>query len=258
MPARLLTARPQPNQSIPASEVAPIMGMDGTIPLHRMREGTAVYLYNLLPTEYGVRTPPGYRTWAQGLAGGDVRSLMPFNSQVFGGAESRLFAATPAGIYNVTAQGTDTPTAVVTFTDTTQDAGFCTFLHHTDPAGAQVLLIADARNGIYEYNPVGAVWTKYTTQMTGVDPTKVAFMMNHKGRIWMIERDSSDAWYLPVGQRAGAATKFQFGSKMKHGGYLVGLYSWSVDGGDGIDDYLLAVSKAGDLLAYRGSDVAVQ
>lgn len=256
MPARLLTARPQPQLARPEVEVAPVMGMDGTVPLFNMPPGTAVYLYNLLPSEWGCRTRPGNRVWAQGLAGGDVRTIYPFNSQVFGGSESRLFVATPAGIYDCTTQGTDTPTAVQTFADTSLDAGFGTFLHHTDPSGNQVLLLADARNGMYEYNPTGAVWTKYTAEITGVDPTKVAFIMNHKGRVWMIERDSSDAWYLPVGQRTGAATKFQFGSKMKHGGYLVGLYSWSVDGGDGIDDYLIGVSKAGDLLAYRGSDVA--
>jgi len=256
MPARLLTARPQPQLAQSEAEVAPIIGMDGTRPLFNMPPGVAVYLYNLLPTEYGCRTPKGNRVWAQGLAGGDVRTIYPFNSQVFGGSESRLFVATPAGIYDCTTQGTDTPTAVQTFADTSLDAGFGTFLHHTDPSGNQVLLLADARNGMYEYSPVGPTWTKYTTEITGVDPTKVAFIMNHKGRIWMIERDSSDAWYLPVGQRTGAATKFQFGSKMKHGGYLVGLYSWSVDGGDGVDDYLLGVSKAGDLLAYRGSDPA--
>lgn len=256
MRAQFLTASPQPSLLKPEAEVAPLMGMDGTVPLYNMPPGTAVYLYNLLPTEYGCRTPAGNRVWAQGLAGGDVRSLLPFNSEVFGGAESRLFGVTPAGIYDCTTQGTDTPTAVVAFADNTQEAGFCTFLHHTDPAGNQVLLVADARNGMYQYNPVGAVWTKYTSEITGVDPAKVAFIMNHKGRLWLIERDSSDAWYLPTDARTGAATRFQFGSKMKHGGFLVGLYSWSVDGGDGLDDYLLGVSKAGDLLVYRGTDPA--
>jgi len=80
------------------------------------------------------------------------------------------------------------------------------------------------------------------------------FLCSHKSRIWCIERDSSDAWYLPVGAKQGAATRFQFGAKFTKGGYLVGLYNWTIDGGDGVDDYLIAVSSAGDVLAYRGTD----
>ena len=251
---RLLSARPQPNLLQYESEVAPVMGMDGTVPLHNMRPGVAVYLYNLLPSEYGCRTRSGYRIWAQNLAGGPVHSIIPFTSEVIGGADNRLFAVTRNGIYDITAQGADNPTAVVTFPDQSAEAGFCSFVHHTDPSGNQVLLVADSRNGMYEYNPSGSVWTKYTTEITGVDPGKVAFIMNHKERLWLIANEESDAYYLAIGARAGAATKFQFGSKMRHGGAMVGLYSWSIDGGDGVDDYLVAVSKGGDVLVFRGRD----
>ena len=251
---RLLSAQPQPSLLQFQNEVAPVMGMDGTVPLNNMRPGVAVYLYNLLPAEYGCRTRPGYRIWAQNLAGGPVHSLIPFTSEVFGGLDNRLFAATRNGIYDITTQGQDNPTAVVTFADQSAEAGFCSFIHHTNAAGLQVLLVADSRNGLYEYNPSGSVWTKYTTEITGLDPSKVAFIMNHKERIWLIENEQSDAYYLDIGARAGAATKFQFGSKMKYGGFLVGLYSWSADGGDGVDDYLVAVSKGGDVMVFRGRD----
>ena len=251
---RLLTAQPQRNMLKPENEIAPVMGMDGTVPLTQMRPGVAVYLYNLLPSEYGCRTRPGYLTWAQNLDGGAVHTIFPFNSQVLGGADNRLFCATQNGIYNISAQGEDNPAAVVTFPTQSADAGYISFLHHTDPSGNQVLLIADSANGMYEYNPVGGVWTKYTTEITGVDPTQVAFIMLHKGRIWMIERNASDAWYLPIGARAGAASRFQFGSKMQYGGFLVGLYNWSQDGGDGVDDYLVGVSKGGDVMIFRGRD----
>ena len=238
-------------------EPAPVIGIDGTKPLHSMPPGVAIYLYNMTPAEYGNRTRPGYRVWAQNIAGNEVKSVLPFLGQIGDLSTSRLFAVTKQGIFNVTTQGTDNPTAVVTFADQTDEAGFCSFLHYTDPSGLQVMMVADSRNGMYEYNPVGEVWTKFTTEVTGADPTKVAFLMVHKGRLWLIERDSADAWYLPLGAKQGAATKFQFGSKMAHGGFLVALAKWTIDGGDGIDDYLLAMSRGGDLLAYRGTDPAL-
>src|SRR5690606_26936512 len=50
------------------------------------------------------------------------------------------------------------------------------------------------------------------------------------------------------------ATKFNFGNKFSHGGHLVALYAWTVDGGEGVDDYLVAVGSGGDVLVYKGSD----
>ena len=240
------------------SEPAPVVGMDGNVPLSRMPPETAVYLYNILPSEYGTRTREGYAVWAQNLGGGAVKSILPFTGVTSTLATSRLFAVTQNGIYNITTQGQDNPTPVVTFADQTDEAGFCSYVHFTDPTGDSTLLVADSKNGMYEYDPNGAVWTKYTnTDITGsVDPANVAFLMVHKGRLWLIARDSADAHYLAVGAKKGAATKFQFGAKMRHGGYLVGLYEWTIDGGDGIDDYLIAVSKAGDVIAYKGTDPA--
>ncbi len=257
MRARFYTAPvPQPTE-VPFEDIAPILGMDGNAPLFNMGQGKAVYLYNIVPADYGCRTREGHRVWAQNIsANKPINTVLPFTGRVADLSLARLFAVTSDGIYNITTQGTDNPTITVTFPDQSVGAGFCESIHFTDATGNQVLIVADSLNGMYEYDPNGSVWTKLSTEITGVDPTKVAFVTQHKGRIWMIERDSPDAWYLPVGAKAGAATKFQFGSKMRHGGYLVALLNWSIDGGEGLDDYLLAISKSGDLLAYKGSDPA--
>jgi hypothetical protein len=44
------------------------------------------------------------------------------------------------------------------------------------------------------------------------------------------------------------------GGKFKHGGAIAGLFNWSVDGGEGVDDYLVFVSRAGDVMPYAGDD----
>jgi hypothetical protein len=39
-----------------------------------------------------------------------------------------------------------------------------------------------------------------------------------------------------------------------YGGFLKGLYSWTLDAGMGVDDHLVATSSEGDVLIYTGSD----
>lgn len=233
--------------------------MDGTVPLHNMPPDVATFLYNIGPAEYGCQTRNGYAVWAGGL-GNEIRTLIPFLGQVGDLSQARLFAVTSAGIYDVTSQGTSNPIAVVSFPIQTGDAGFCSFLSFTNPTGEQGLFVADGANGLYGYGPVSNTWTKYTTEITFPDTTTVNdidFVTSHKGRIWLVARDKSDAYYLPVGAVSGVATKFQFGAKMRYGGFLVGLYSWSIDGGAGLDDYLVAISKSGDVIIYQGTDPSV-
>lgn len=254
MLARIYSAPPRPSRLSEFAIPAPISGVETNLPIYNMPPLIALYLYNIVPDEYGLRTREGYLVWAQNIAGDSVNSLIPFTGATLGLTQARLFAVTPNGIFDITTKGTDTPAAVVTFSDQTSSAGFTTYHHVTDAAGAQTIYVADSRNGLYEYNPVGSAWTKISTEITGADPTKIAFVMGHKRRLWFVERDSADAWYLPVGAKAGAAVKFQFGSKMHHGGYLVGLYTYSLDGGSGLDDYLVAISKSGDVMVYQGTD----
>lgn len=75
-----------------------------------------------------------------------------------------------------------------------------------------------------------------------------------KSRVWLVERNTSRAWYLGVNAVYGEATSFDFGSKMRSGGPLVGLFNWSYDGGSGIDTRLVGVSSAGDVVIYGGTD----
>ena len=79
-------------------------------------------------------------------------------------------------------------------------------------------------------------------------------MTQHQERVWFVEDGTALAWYLDAGSISGAATSFNFGSKFDHGGTLKGLYVWTVDGGDGVDDHLVAIGSGGDVLVYKGTD----
>jgi hypothetical protein len=234
---------------------APSAGIDSRLAVVNTPPENCLYTYNMMPSEYGMAVRQGYREWAEGMDSGSslgVRTIVVFDGSVVGSADDRLFAITNEGIWDVTSFDTS-PTLKLTFADQTADVGYGVQAHYIDDAGAEFLLYADGVNGLFEYTESTDAWTQ-VTGITGPTITNVCFVVVHKQRIWMIEENSTQAWYLPVGSKSGTATPFYFGSKFPHGGRLNGLYNWTVDGGAGVDDILIAVSSAGDVIPYKGED----
>jgi len=237
---------------------APRAGIDARANIATNSIDTCITANNLVPSEYGMKIRPGYRLWQTGLAA-EVRTIIPYAGEAADRTDDRIFAITPDGIYDVTTDG-GTPVNKLLFTETTGDAGFGVYSHYVDGAGNDLLFYADAANGLFEYDRVTDTWAQ-TTDITATagsinafDATEIVYIVSHKLRLWLVPRNSTYAWYLPILSAKGEAEEFFFGAKFKHGGELVGLYNWTVDGGDGVDDKLVAVSKAGDVIPYQGED----
>jgi hypothetical protein len=120
-------------------------------------------------------------------------------------------------------------------------------------------MCCDETNGLLLYDEETETWSAViegteARQISGADPVSFAFVTAWKNRLWFVERGTCTAWYLPLGQIAGVAESFDFGTKLKYGGELVGLWSWTQDGGFGIDDFLVGVSTGGDVAVYQGTD----
>jgi hypothetical protein len=86
------------------------------------------------------------------------------------------------------------------------------------------------------------------------DPANFVFVIAWKNRVFFVERNSARVWYLDILAISGAATSLEMGHKFAHGGHLVGLWSWTIDGGSGVDDRLVAISRGGDIVIYQGTD----
>ena len=97
------------------------------------------------------------------------------------------------------------------------------------------------------------VWD-WQPSVSGVDPQTLRFVMSWKNRLWFCAENSSTAFYLPVNSFAGEVQPIYFGPRFRYGGALVGLWSWTLDGGQGIDDLIVGISAAGDVVIYKGSD----
>jgi hypothetical protein len=221
--------------------------------------GDCVQAFNIVAAENGLRVRYGEHEHVTGLTGATdnvVRVVMQFT----GATTTRLFATTSSGIWDVT-NSTAAPTLTVAFPSTASNAGYGVACVVVTTAG-HFLMYADEENGLYRYAESGATWTKVTMgagvgQISNVDPKNLVSVVAFKGRVWLVERDSDSAWYLPTDSVAGAATEFPMGMKFARGGTLVGLWSWTYDGGAGVDDRLVAWASGGDVLVYEGTDPSV-
>ena len=232
-------------------------GINALDNLMQMPPVDCLYCHNLMPSEYGLRLREGYKEWATNVPGGAVKTMIAFEGQNADASADRLFAVTSSGIYNVSVFGTTAPVEALAFTDNTPEAGYGVSTEFTNDANERFLYYADSRNGLFAYEESTDLWTPATFTGPDFDITDVAFVMSWKNRLWFIQENSGDAFYTEVNAVAGTVTKFTFGSKFTHGGELKCLYSWTIDGGAGLDDLLIAVSRGGDVLVYQGVDPAL-
>ncbi len=240
--------------------LAPIKGVDARENMANMDPLKCIFTYNLMPKDFGATVRQGYREWANGVTGVDgIRTMMTFHGLAAGETEDRLFACTSEGIFNVTTDGETTPTQVVTWPIQGVGAGLTIFTQITTAAGA-FLLVADGDNGYYTYEGSTETWTVVPSGGGGItgpaDARDLVFVTIWKNRVWLVEKNSGIAWYLPTGSFLGTAVAFEFGNKFRYGGQLVGIWNWTLDGGAGVDDYLVAISEAGDVIVYQGTDPA--
>ena len=96
----------------------------------------------------------------------------------------------------------------------------------------------------------------YAPSISGLTPNNVVSLAVWKSRVWLVETNSSRAWYLGVNAIFGPAISFDFGFKSQKGGSLVGLWNWSYDGGSGMDTLLVGVTTGGDVVIYQGTNPA--
>ncbi len=246
---------PAPQRTEVAKIPAPISGINAQTGLSEMSPTDAIFLKNIYPSRYGCRVRSGYAEFATNVGDGGVRTIIPYVGSDTG--EDKLFACAEDGIYDITTGG-DTPTLELTFADADSESGYGHWAGMVTTAG-HFVAYCDESNGYHLYTESTGNWTVVVAgagagEVDGVDPATFAFVTLFKSRLWFVVKDSSEAWYLDAGAIAGTATLFDFGSRFKHGGTLVALYSWTIDGGEGIDDYLVAISSTGDVVIYKGSD----
>lgn len=229
--------------SISRTLPAPVEGWDTREALADMPEKRAVILDNWFPTTDKLTIRPGYTSYATGL-GAAVETLIEYTPLTGSG---QLFGCAGGNIFNVTSAGAVGAAAVSGLTNARwQYVNFGT-------AGGQFVVAVNGADAPLNYN--GTTWAT-SPAITGPTAANLAWINSHQRRLWFGERDSLTAWYLPVNSIGGAASSFPLAGIARRGGYIMGMGTWSRDGGDGQDDVAVFLTSEGEAIVYQGTDPA--
>ena len=233
----------------------------------------ASILENWFPTATSIILRRGSRRWAS-LPGGPCTSLFTYSN----GSQLEMFAATDTGVWNVTTV-TD-PYTMIIGTDDGDYIG-------TDD---DEVFGWDSVDGLQVMGPnIGGDWVTvqfstaggtFLVGVNGSDPallydgtsfsaaaitfpagvTKttadLSYVWNFKNRLWFIEKNTLDAWYLDVDQIGGELTKFPLGGTLNLGGALLFGASWSLDRSQsgGLGAQCVFATVDGEVAVYQGSN----
>jgi len=231
-------------------EGAPVKGWMSKASVVEADPLSAVIMENMFPEAEAVRSRRGYTQHC--TVPGNAYSLLRY---VNDNSANKLFAATDTTIYDVTSAGA----GVSVVTGLTY--GWWQQTMFASPA-AQFLVMCNGLDGVRTYDQVGG-WVNRTAAITAtvgppVGPTppasKFINLHSHKHRLWFVENDSMDLWYLQVDAVQGPCTKFPVGALFTAGGYVMALGTYSVDAGDGMDDIFVIVTSEGQVALYQGTN----
>lgn len=196
-------------------------------------------LVNFWPVRNGLMQAPGYTLWGSKPGIGTIHTVLVYNPASFWGVTSiGTYDLSAGGVFPASATGGSVlPVYGINFTNS---------------AGNAFLVSAGWGVKIFD----GASWT--VPVITGPsDPTKLSYVWSFKRRLFFLSTAAGEetyAWYLPVDSIQGEAKKFPVGPNFTRGGYLVSGGAWTLDGGNGPDDYCFFVSSEGEVAIYEGID----
>ncbi len=222
--------------------VSPVGGWNTKDALDQMPPEDAVVLTNWFPTVGNVETRKGYKSFASGMPG-PVETIAEFISQ----SDRRLIAASNGSIYDITAGGAVGAALATGFGNSRWH-----FAQFDDPTGGPRMALVNGEDDPQIYD--GSAIAPLTISGTSLTTANLIGVSIFKNRSFFWEKNSQDFWYSGLNALGGILTKFPLGRVSGFGGNLVSIATWTVDGGDGVDDLAVFIMSSGDVIIYQGSD----
>lgn len=230
-----------------ASYPAPVGGLNARDSLAAMDPKDAVVLQNWWPYPNYVAIRKGYGDWSTGYVS-PVETLMCYNNE---SGASELFAASGTAFYDATNQGA---------------VGAAVVSGLSNAKWQYTNIVTPGGNFLYAFNGVddpelynGTAWQAVDAvsapiAITGVTTSSLVVPCVFKKRLFMVEKDSMNVWYLLVESIGGAASKLDLSTVFKMGGYIMTMETWTLDAGNGMDDHAVFITSEGEVAVYRGTD----
>lgn len=229
----------------------PTDGWDAISPLASMDPKRAPILNNWIPRPGWVELREGYMPWTLlGLSTTPVETLMVYRAL---GSET-MFAAAGSVIYNVSTQ------AAISSVVTGLNSARWQYVNFTPALAATVIQCVNGVDNLRQYN--GTSWS--TPTITGLPNSLTTAAITNiyaqKRRLWYVLGNGSGGGsticaFMPTDAISGAiAGTLDLGANWTQGGYLLAIVDWTVDGGNGPQDYMCFISNKGQVTIYSGTD----
>ena len=224
---------------------APIQGLNARDSLGSMNPMFAIRMDNYIPAENKIILRSGYSSYVKfGDKKNGVETLVSYNKPL----NNKLIAIYDHKAYDITSQAKVTAFDNIEFTEnrcqTVQYKNYLYFLNGIDEP--KVFYIDEKDEKHFE------TWgfTSETLQSARIIAGAVS-----KEFLWFVEKNTLKAWYSKeAGNISGELYSFDLAQVAKHGGELIAIANWTIDGGMGIDDLTAFITSEGEVLVYSGAN----
>jgi len=229
----------------------PTDGWDAISPLANMDPKRAPILNNWIPRPGWVELRNGYFPWALlPVLTSPVETLMVYRSQ----GNEKMFAASGSVIYDASSVGSATSSV------TGLNSARWQYVNFTPALGTTVLQCVNGVDTLRQFN--GTSWSvpAITGLPSSLTTSSITNIHAQKRRIWFVLGNGSGggstvAAFMPTDAITGPiAGTLDMGAFWSKGGYLLAITDWTIDGGNGPQDYMCFLSNRGQVTIFSGTD----
>ena len=222
----------------PTTIPSPVKGWNTRDALDAMDPLDAVLLDNFFPDAGGCNVRNGSVSYATGVGTGPVKTLVEYNF----GSTRKFIAAASGNFYDISVAGAAGAALATGFTsDGWQTESFLSrlfFCNGTDTAQ------------VYDGTSFSSA------NFTGVTLSTLIGVAQYQQRLFFWQSNSTGFWFAPLNSISGSLSFYDLAAFAPKGGNLIAVTTYSHDGGNGVQDFIVFVMSSGDCLIFFGNDPA--
>ena len=223
--------------------VAPVKGLSYFAELNETDPLLASILVNWTVEEDCIRVRPGYIKMGEIAGNPPISTIIPYHGDL-----ERLAFASGSKLYN--SSGAEIA------------SGFggddWAWTAHTDLGDTDYTVMVNGFAGVVSWDGI-TFTTETVTAPTGetwINPLKFDKVISHMNRLWFADSENLAVYYLPLQQKSGEVAMIPFNALFKRGGKIRAIFTWTMDGGRGMDDQIAIFTSNGEVAIYSGVDPA--